>query len=122
MADVWVEWNSDFLVDATGDLQVVDGDDETRQRLERRLFTAVNGYVWHPPYGAGLPQKIGSTLSLADISSVVTSQVNMEDTVAPNPPTKISVTRSNNNPSATIIGIEYFSTNTGQTVSFQITA
>jgi len=59
MADLWLEWGDDFQVDATGDLLIADGDDEVRQRLERRLFTAVQGYVWHPDYGAGLPQKIG---------------------------------------------------------------
>src|SRR5674476_385449 len=98
MADLSLEWNDDFVPDATGDLLIVDGDDEVRQRLERRLFTAVKGYIWHPSYGAGLPQKIGSVLSASEIRSIVASQLAMEASVAPNPPAQLSVSASPNQP------------------------
>ena len=122
MADLSLEWHDDFAVDATGDLLVVDGDDEVRQRLERRLFTAVQGYVWHPEYGAGLPQKIGSTLSVNEIRSVVASQLAMEASVAPNPPAQLSVQASPNQPDLISIGIQYWDAKTGRSVSFTITA
>jgi hypothetical protein len=32
MVDVALEWRPDFLIDTTGDLLVIDGDDELRQR------------------------------------------------------------------------------------------
>jgi hypothetical protein len=122
MADVSLEWHDDFEPDATGDLLMVDGDDEVRQRLERRLFTAVQGYVWHPSYGAGLPQKIGSVLSVADIKSVVAQQLALEASVAPNPPAQLTVGASPNEPGLVAIGIQYWDAATGVSVSFTITA
>lgn len=122
MADLSLEWHDDFEVDASGDLLVVDGDIEVRQRLERRLFTAVNGYVWHKEYGAGLPQKIGSTLSVPQINAICQSQLAMEASVAPNPPAQMTVTRPKNDPSTTFIEIKYWSAVSGQSVSFTITA
>jgi hypothetical protein len=122
MADVALEWESDFLVNATGDLAMVDGDDEVRQRLERRLFTAVHGYVWHQAYGAGLPQKIGSTLSVSQINSIVKSQLALEASVAPSPPAQLTVSADPNQPSSVMIGIQYWDAVTGETVSFNITA
>jgi hypothetical protein len=122
MADVSLEWNDDFQPDSTGDLMVVDGDDEVRQRLERRLFTAVQGYVWHPNYGAGLPQKIGSVLSVSEINSVVSSQLALEASVAPSPPAQLTVSASPNDPSLITIGVLYWDAKTGVSVSFTITS
>ena len=122
MADVSLEWTDDFQPDSTGDLQVVDGDDEVRQRLERRLFTAVQGYVWHPNYGAGLPQKIGSVLSVSQINSIVSSQLALEASVAPSPPAQLTVSASPNDPSLITIGILYWDAKTGVSVSFTITS
>ena len=121
MPDIWCEWHTDFQADSTGDLLTVDGDDEVRQRLERRLFTAVQGYVWHPDYGAGLPQKIGSVLSVADIKSVCAAQLALEASVAPNPPAQLTVSASPNEPGLITIGIQYWDAVTGVSVSFTIT-
>jgi hypothetical protein len=122
MADISLEWNDDFQVDASGDLLVIDGDNEVRQRLERRLFTAVKGYVWHPEYGAGLPQKIGSVLSVEEIRSVVSSQLALEDSVAPSPPAILDVFASPNQRDLITISITYWDNKTGVSVSFSITA
>ncbi len=122
MTDLSLEWHDDFAVDATGDLLLVDGDDEVRQRLERRLFTEVQGYVWHPEYGAGLPQKIGSVLSRSQIQSVVSAQLALEASVAPNPPAQLTIDQNANDPSLVTIGIQYWDAKTGQSVSFSITA
>lgn len=119
MADLSLEWQKDFEVDASGDLLVVDGDDEVRQRLQRRLFTAVQGYIWHPEYGAGLPQKIGSTLSVSDIKSVVASQLALEASVATNPPAQLTVSESSGG--TVSISIKYYDAKTGESVSFSIT-
>lgn len=122
MTDVALEWRDDFQPDATGDLMMVDGDAEVRQRLERRLFTAVKGYVWHPDYGAGLPQKIGALFSVEEIQSIVASQLTLEASVAPSPPAKLTVAASPNQPSLISIGIQYFDAVAGVSVSFSITA
>ncbi len=120
MADLSLEWNDDFEIDITGDLLVVDGDIEVRHRLERRLFTAVNGYIWHPEYGAGLPQKIGSVFSVYQIKSIVTSQLALEESVAVSPPAQLGVEQGPN--SAITISIQYWNAKTGNSVSFSITA
>lgn len=120
MTDLALEWNDDFQVDATGDLRTVDGDDEVRQRLERRLFTSVQGYVWHPDFGAGLPQKVGSVLSVSDIKSVCAAQLALEATVAPSPPAQLTVVAQPGG--LTAIGIQYWDAATGVSVSFTITS
>lgn len=120
MADVSLEWNDDFEVDASGDLLIVDGDVEVRQRLERRLFTAVNGYVWHPEYGAGLPQKIGDTYGADQIKSICASQLALEASVAPSPPAQLTVSQQPGG--VVIISILYWDAKSGATVSFTITA
>jgi hypothetical protein len=122
MADLCLEWREDFIADATGDLLVIDGPVEVRQRLERRLFTAVNGYVWHPGYGAGLPQKIGSVFSPTQIQSLVSSQVAQEASVAPSPPPIVGVSADANDPALISINIKYTDAITGDTVSFNITS
>lgn len=122
MTDVSLEWTADFQPDSTGDLMVVDGDDEVRQRLERRLFTAVAGYVWHSNYGAGLPQKIGSVLSVSEINSIVSSQLALEASVAPSPPAQLTVSADKNNPNQVNISILYWDAKTGVSVSFTITS
>jgi len=122
MADLSLEWHDDFQLDATGDLLVVDGDDEVRQRLERRLFTAAQGYVWHRDYGAGLPQKIGSVLTVNEIRSVVRAQLALEASVAASPPAQLSVNASPNDPSLITISIKYWDAATGVSVSFTITS
>jgi hypothetical protein len=122
MADISLEWSGDFAVDASNDLFTVDGDTEVRQRLERRLFTAVNGYIWHPEYGAGLPQKIGATRSVSQIRSIVAQQLALEASVAASPPAQLTVTASPNQPDLIAIAIKYFDAQTGTAVSFTITS
>jgi hypothetical protein len=121
MADLYLEWQGDFQVDPTGDLFMIDGDVEVRQRLERRLFTAVQGYVWHPEYGAGLPQKIGDPWTVESIRSVVATQLGLEASVAPNPPAQLTVQASPNDPGLIGISIKYWDAATGVSVSFEIT-
>lgn len=122
MTEVWLDWRSDFGLDNTGDLALADGDDEGRQRLERRLFTPQQGYVWHPEYGAGLPQRIGDPYTVNQIKSVVASQIGMEAAVAPYPPPQLTVDVSPNQPDAVMIGIQYWDAVSGVAVSFTITA
>src|SRR5215469_95718 len=118
MPDLYLEWHDDLQADSSGDLLTVDGDVEVRQRLERRLFTAVKGYVWHPEYGAGLPQKIGLPLTVNEIKGVVAAQLGLEASVAPNPPAILTVAASPNQPDNVGIGIQYWDAATGVAVSF----
>jgi hypothetical protein len=96
MADVSLEWNGDFQASATGDLALADGDDLSRQQIIRRLMTAINGYVFHLDYGAGLPQKIGSPARQREIESVIRSQIALEASVDASKPVQIKVTEDQN--------------------------
>lgn len=121
MADIWLGWGKDFLVSARGGLVIAEGDDEARQRLMRRLFTAVNGYIWHPEYGAGLPQKIGDPWTPSDIEAICRAQIALEQAVAINPPPIVNVTAGPNVPGLVSIDVQYTSALTGQSVQFNIT-
>jgi hypothetical protein len=119
MTDFWLEWNNDFRVSPQGGLVLVDGDDEARQRLMRRLCTAVQGYIWHPEYGAGLLQKIGDPWQPTQIEAICREQVNMEASVAPFPPPVVGVAEII--PGMVSIDIRYISAQTGAAVQFSIT-
>lgn len=107
MADAALEWNDDFQITAAGGLMLADGDDLARQRILRRLFTSVQGYLWHLSYGAGLPQRIGRPARAETISSIVRSQIALEKAVAPNPPPVIKVTQDANQRGLFNISIAY---------------
>lgn len=119
MADLWLEWKNDFEQTASGDLQLADGDDMTRQRIERRLFTAVRGYIWHQDYGAGLQQKIGTTALAANIQSLCRAQIALEQSVATTPIPVIKVWESKTNLGLFVISITYTDAATGQSVDLQ---
>jgi phage baseplate assembly protein W len=119
MTDFWLDWQDDFHVDSRGGLLFVDGDDEVRQRLMRRLCTAVFGYIWHREYGAGLPQKIGDPWQPSEIEAICRSQVNMEASVAVYPPARVGVAEVI--PGMVSIDIQYVSAQTGLAVQFNVT-
>ena len=120
LTEVFLEWRDDFQLAANGDLALCDSDVETRQRLERRLFTPQYGYVWHYDYGAGLPQRIGSPYSVNEIKAIVSSQIYMEASVAPNPPVQIGIDVSPNQADLVGISIKYWDAVTGVAISFII--
>lgn len=91
MPDASLEWQGDFSLTPSGDLALADADVLTRQRIERRLFTAMRGYLFDLGYGAGLPQKIGGLLRPYEVESIVRSQIAQEASVAKIPPCKITV-------------------------------
>ena len=70
MTDLYVDWNSDFLLTSSGDIQSATGWDEVRQRIVRHLITNAGellpsgritapDYIFHPLWGLGLGSKIG---------------------------------------------------------------
>lgn len=118
--DLFLEWQSDFLLSGTGGLTLVEGNDFARQRLERRLFTPVAGYVWHKEYGAGLPQKIGDPWTVGEIQAIVLSQVGLEASVAFNPPAQVGVNEVI--PGMVNIDVAYTAAQTGIAVNFTITS
>jgi len=85
MADLNHWWSGDLSVAPNGDIAKVDGITLGTQRIYRRLMTAPGEYIFHPTYGAGLPQRIGQVFDLRVIESIVRSQIFLEACVARTP-------------------------------------
>lgn len=120
MADLNLEWKGTLSLTPSGDLALSSGPTETRQRVERRIFTAVRAYVWHQDYGAGLPQKIGRVARAANIQSLVRSQIALESSVARTPIPVVTVTESQANLGLFSISIQYVDAATGEAVSLNL--
>jgi hypothetical protein len=115
-----LDWGGDLNLTPGGDLALVDGADLTRQRIERRLFTAVRGYVWHANYGTGLPERFGRTASTRNIQALVRAQIALEATVARLPVPTIVVAESSVVPGLFTIGITYTDAVTGAAVAISL--
>ena len=123
MADLSLEWNGDFEVSAIGGLVLADGDELARQRIVRRLLTAVRGYVWHAEYGAGMPQRIGRPGRGLLLQSIVASQIALEAAVAASPAPVVTVTdASENNAGLFVVRIDYVesATKVQKTLTFEV--
>jgi hypothetical protein len=119
MPDIEQMWGADLTLTPSGDIALVDGDDLTRERLLRRLLTAVRSYIFHTTYGAGVPERIGDTLDTNLIMGVVSEQVRKEATVATSPAPKITVQAILN---GVQVSIKYTSAITGQQVALTFDA
>ena len=86
MPDINSPWGGDWGVSPNGDLALVDGDARAKQRIIRRFFTNLGAYIFHPDYGASVPERIGDNLDVNVIASVLTGQALLEDAVAKSPP------------------------------------
>lgn len=100
MPDLSLFWNDDLIVGPNGDLALVDKVDLANQHIIRRLLTAVQGYIWHLEYGAGLPQRIGKPARALEIQSLVAAHIRLEPSVAKIPPPTVTV-----DPDVTIQGL-----------------
>ncbi|WP_331693477.1 phage tail protein [Pandoraea sputorum] len=131
MPDLNHIWGSDLTVSASGDLLMVDGSDQTQQRILRRLMTnprgpAVGGvppepgdYIFHLDYGAGLPREVGRTVDIGRIRAKIRGQILREATVARQPAPVITVQAI---PQGVSVSIRYTDNQTGQqaTLSFNV--
>lgn len=123
MSDITHFFGNDLSTDETGDLAVSGGDDQTTQRVLRRLLTApltkaLNGqtglppdYLWEPDYGAGLRRMIGKAIQNAEIVGVINSQLFYESGVSQRPAPAIDVEVQTGG--VTNVNIEYTSSSSG---------
>jgi phage baseplate assembly protein W len=112
---------SDLKLTAQGDLQTVDGDALTQERIYRRLMTTPGSYIFHPTYGAGLPTYIGKPLTnelYKQLAALIIAQVLEEATVSKTPEPQITLKSA---PFVLFGEIQYYSaiTNSLQILSFQ---
>ncbi len=112
--NLWV--GDDLAASATGDLATATGDLRTNQAIVRRLITPKGSYMFHPDYGAGLPQMIGDTVNIPAITGEIRSQIRMEEGVAQTPEPRIDVKPIQDGVS---VGIVYTSSVTRRPVSLQ---
>ena len=120
MPDLDVDFQDDFTLTPDGDLAMVDGVDLDNQHIERRLLTAVQGYLWHPDYGAGLPQRIGRTALDRGIQAIVRQQIYLEATVARIPAPVITVDFRADGNGLCAIEIDYTNAVSGTTESIAL--
>jgi phage baseplate assembly protein W len=112
--NLWV--GGDLSASATGDLATAAADLRTNQRIVRRLVTPKGSYIFHPEYGAGLPQMIGDTVDIRAITGEIRAQIRMEEGVAQTPEPRIDVKPIQDGVS---VGIFYTSSATRRPVSLQ---
>ena len=108
MSDLYHYWSADWQISATGDLLVTDASTAGQQKVLRRLLTnplladvagaplASPDYTFHPPYGAGLPRKVGSPVNVPSVVALIRAQLAQEDAVAPRPLPTIQVSTIQN--------------------------
>ena len=114
MADIGItgRWQGDLVLAANGDLGLVDGSEMGLQRVIRRLLTPEGDLLFHE-YGAGLPQKIGSTLNARAILGIVRAQMFQEAAVSQNPPPVINVEEIPPGSGEIMISVQYVDATTG---------
>lgn len=92
--DLFNNIGTDLSVSSTGDLLLASGLQLSEQRVLRRLLTAINGYIWDTTFGASLPSFVGqpgTSTNVSQLTSLITSQIFLEDTVAKYPAPVISL-------------------------------
>lgn len=114
MADALHWWDSDLAVSPGGDIATSDGIDLSNQRIVRRLMTILGEYIWHVDYGASVPIRVGDTLDLSLIESIVRGQIFEEAAVDPQHDPEIIVTKILN---GVFVSIRYVDALTGQQAS-----
>jgi phage baseplate assembly protein W len=95
--DIAHEWSSDLSLDNYNDIKMVDGLNETNQRILRRLLTNPGEYLWHQDYGAGLGRYVGVALNtevLQEITQLIISQMYLETSVAKTPIPTVTLVES----------------------------
>ena len=115
MADISHVWGSDVTLGPAGDLALVSGLEEGRQRVLRRLLTTLRNYIWHLDYGGSLPPMVGQPANAYAMEGVVRQQLALEACVAATPEPGVSV--STDGQGGTVLQITYTDAGTGQTVS-----
>lgn len=105
MPDIDHLWGNDINASGSGDLGTTDGLALGIQRIVRRLMSRGRSpasvgvpaiqpeYIWHPDYGASIPQRIGGRADVNLLTSIIGGQILKEaNWVAPNPPPKVTLT------------------------------
>lgn len=124
LSDLYHYIGGDLSTTTSGDAQPVDTTVRGQQRILRRLLTNPGDYIFHPEYGAGLPQWVGRNADLGELRALIRGQILLEDAVAKTPePTIIVAPVPNSSGGGFSVSIAYVDAATGQpaTLSFNVT-
>ena len=94
MTDVYHYWGRDLGVSAQGGLETSTKVVRSQQRVLRRLLTNPGQYVFHPEYGGGLGEWVGSHAHIPTLKATIRQQIHMEKSVARTPAPIIEVTKN----------------------------
>lgn len=118
LSDIDTYFGNDLSASGTGDLLAVAGTTRGQERVLRRLLTNPGDYIFHPDYGAGLPQWIGRNADLGKIRALIRGQMLLEAAVAKSPePTVVVEPIPNSAGGGFAVQIAYTDAVTGQTAS-----
>ncbi len=120
MSDATLVWGGDLTTSPTGDLGTSTGGALGQQRVLRRLLSNMKDDVWHPEYGGGLGQYVGSTPNARAVEGAIRAQLYAESTIAHQP--EPSVTTNGLTDGSVYVNIAYAdaSTRTPQTLTFSV--
>jgi phage baseplate assembly protein W len=115
-------WGNDVSSNATGDLQTANLTNRGQQRVLRRLLTNPGDYIFQPTYGAGLAQWVGQLMDIAKVTSLIKSQIALEDSVAKTPAPQITIQQNPADLSGFAVVIAYndATNNTPTVLSFNV--
>jgi len=85
MSDALLQWGSDLVAGASGDIALAGGSLLTQQRVLRRLLTNQGCYTWRPSYGASLGQYVGTSTNDRVIAGAIKNQMLLEAAVSSQP-------------------------------------
>lgn len=126
--DLYLEWNSDFVLTPGGSLQLASGWDVCRQRIVRNLITnsaqtlpdgtmTAPDYIWHPDYGLGLGTMVGQNISdqeQQDIVAKTTKAVQSDVSTLPGAAPKVTFSKGSSNTTVVGISVPLSNTQTGK--------
>jgi hypothetical protein len=117
-------FGADLRAAPGGDLATASSTERGQQRVLRRLLTNPGDYLFHPDYGAGLPQWVGRTARIPELKALVLGQMLLEPSVSASPPPVIDIAPIPNTAGGGFaIAIRYTDAPSGETVtlSFDVT-
>ena len=118
LSDLYHYIGSDVSPSSTGDLLSVNSTVRGQQRVLRRLLTNPGDYIFHPDYGAGLPQYIGQLLDIPKITALIQGQIFLEESVSQATQPIINVTPINGGITGGVnVEIQYVDAITGNPVN-----
>lgn len=86
--DLALAWNDDLVVSAQGDLLTKTNIDLLKERLIRRILTFRKAVIFHPEFGAGIPEFVHAAVSGSvydEIKHRIIDQVFAEEVVVRDP-------------------------------------